>query len=47
MMYLNYKFEMIPVVVGCLGYIQNDLKIFGLSDLAGVVKGKFVSFDVL
>ena len=27
-MYPNYKFEMIPVVIGCLGYIQNDLKTY-------------------
>ena len=25
-MYPNYKFEMISVVIGCLGYVQNDLK---------------------
>ena len=25
-MYPNYKFEMIPIVIGCLGYVQNDLK---------------------
>ena len=25
-MYPNYKFEMISVVIDCLGYIQNDLK---------------------
>ena len=25
-MYPNYKFEMIPVVIGCLGYVQKDLK---------------------
>ena len=23
-MYPNYKFEMIPVVIGCLGYDKND-----------------------
>ena len=27
-MYPNYKFEMIPVVIGCLGYVQNDLKMY-------------------
>ena len=27
-MYLNYKFEMILVVIGCLGYVQNDLKMY-------------------
>ena len=27
-MYFNYKFEMIPIVIGCLGYIQNDLKTY-------------------
>ena len=27
-MYPNYKFEMIPVVIGCLGYVQNDLKTY-------------------
>ena len=27
-MYPNYKFEMIPVVMGCLGYVQNDLKTY-------------------
>ena len=26
-MYPNYKFEMIPVIIGCLGYVQHDLKI--------------------
>ena len=25
-MYPNYNFEMIPVIVGCLGYVQNDSK---------------------
>ena len=25
-MYPNYKFEMIPVITGCLVYVQNDLK---------------------
>ena len=25
-MYPNYEFEMIPVVIGCLGYVQKDLK---------------------
>ena len=27
-MYPNYKFEMIPVVIGCLGYVENDLKMY-------------------
>ena len=27
-MYPNYKFEMIPVVIRCLGYVQNDLKTY-------------------
>ena len=27
-MYPNYKFEMIPVVIGCLGYAKNDLKTY-------------------
>ena len=27
-MYPNYKFEMILVVIGCLGYVQNDLKMY-------------------
>ena len=26
--YPNYKFEMIPIIVGCLGYVQKDLKIY-------------------
>ena len=26
--YPNCKFEMIPVVIGCLGYVQNDLKMY-------------------
>ena len=26
--YPNYKFEMILVVIGCLGYVQNDLKTY-------------------
>ena len=24
-MYPNYKFEMKPAIIGCLGYVQNDL----------------------
>ena len=27
-MYPNYKFEMIPIVIGCLGYLQKDLKTY-------------------
>ena len=27
-MYPNYKFEMIPVVIGCLGHVQSDLKMY-------------------
>ena len=27
-MYPKYKFEMIPVVIGGLGYVQNDLKTY-------------------
>ena len=27
-MYPNYKLEMIPVVIGCLGFVQNDLKMY-------------------
>ena len=27
-MYPNYKFEMNLVVIGCLGYVQNDLKMY-------------------
>ena len=27
-MYPNYKLEMIPVVIGCLGYVQNDLEMY-------------------
>ena len=27
-LYPNYKFEMIPIVIGCLGCVQNDLKMY-------------------
>ena len=27
-MYPNYKVEMIPISVGCLGYVQSDLKTY-------------------
>ena len=27
-MYPNYKFETIPVVIGSLSYVQNDLKMY-------------------
>ena len=27
-MYSNNKFEMILVIIGCLGYVQNDLKMY-------------------
>ena len=27
-MYPNYKFEMITIVIGCLGHVQSDLKMY-------------------